>query len=84
MKQLTILILISILSSLAFAQEFQFKFTYKGESWTHPVHAENWTAALDKASNECLNHFAHSSGTKKIRIDQESADDLLYTCVNPR
>lgn len=71
-------------SLTAMADEFHFKFTYQGESWALTQNAEKWTVAFEKASQECLNHFARSSGNKKIKVDEATADALLYTCANPR
>lgn len=79
-----LILTISLISFFASAQEFNFKFSHKDQIWTHPVTAETWTAALDKASQDCLNHFTNSQGTQKITVDEATADILLNTCTNPR
>ena len=79
-----IILIFSVISNFAIAQEFNFKFTHKDQIWTHPVTADTWSAALDKASQDCLNHFTNSQGSQKITVDEATADILLNTCTNPR
>lgn len=77
-------ILVLAQSSSLMAQEFQFKFNFRGETWPHSISAENWSAAIEQASQDCLNHFSGSQGSEKIKVDEESAQTLLNTCINPR
>ncbi len=79
-----LLMAISLSAPIIQAQEFNFKFTYKGETWSHPVSADKWTLAFEKASQDCLNYFTKSGGTKKVSVDERTADALLNTCANPR
>jgi hypothetical protein len=70
--------------ALSWSQEFQFKFAYKGQAWSHSVNADNWQSAFEEASQKCFDHFTGSHSSQKVRLDEISADTLLDTCINPR
>lgn len=42
------------------AEQFQFRFSYSGQTWENTVTAKDWKAALNEASQNCLNHFTSS------------------------
>lgn len=83
-KNTLILTLALATSSLALAEDFNFKFNFKGEVWSRTVNAGNKTTAFEIASQECLNHFTGSDGKNKIQVDAATADALIDTCANPR
>ena len=66
------------------AREFQFRFTFNGQTWEHPVSADSWKDAYEVASQDCFNHFTGSQGTDRVKADEDTADALLNACTNPR
>lgn len=78
------LLMLILCSSLALAEDFNFKFTFRGEVWNHIVKDNNKNSAFEIASQDCLNHFTKSSGQQKIKVDSDTADALINTCANPR
>jgi hypothetical protein len=76
--------LITLGSNNAQAQDFNFRFSLNGEVWEHPVSAESWQQAYEKASDDCFSHFTGWSGLGRVKVDEESANALLNACTNPR
>lgn len=77
-------VVLSLSSSLAMAEDFSFKFSFKGEVWSHLVKANNKNSAFEIASQDCLNYFTKTTGQVRIKVDADTADALLNTCANPR
>jgi hypothetical protein len=82
--QIFMIVLLALTSSLAMAEDYSFKFSFRGEVWKHVVKSNNKNSALEIASQDCLNHFTKSSGQGKIKVSADTADALLDTCANPR
>lgn len=75
---------LALTSSLAMAEDYTFKFTFRGEVWSHLVNASNKNSAFEIASQDCLNYFTKTKGQGRIKVDTDTADALLDTCANPR
>lgn len=80
----TVLALFSLTPNPVEAREFNFRFSFQGQTWEHPVSAESWKEAYEQASEACFNHFTGSSGAGRVRVDEDTADALLNSCTNPR
>lgn len=83
-KRNKLILFMVLTSTVAMAEEFQFKFTMGNEVWNHHVSASSKNSALEVASQDCLNHFTYSTGNQKVRVTEDRADALLNTCTNPR
>ncbi len=79
-----LIVFLALTSSIAMAEDFNFKFTFRGEVWSHLVNASNKNAAFEVASQDCLNYFTKTTGQGRIKVDADTADALLNTCANPR
>ncbi len=74
----------TLLISKSYGAEFKFSFKYEDKKWDRAVSAETWTAALDRASQECLNYFTGAKNSEKIKVTPAVAENLLNSCTNPR
>ncbi|MEY4616601.1 MAG: hypothetical protein RJB66_1561 [Pseudomonadota bacterium] len=81
---ITSMSLITFASQTAMAQDYTFRFSLNGEVWEHPVSAESWKEAYDKASDACFSHYTGWSGLGRVKVDEDTANALLNTCTNPR
>lgn len=79
-----LIVFLALTSSVALAEDFNFKFTFRGEVWNHLVKASDKNAAFELASQDCLNYFTKTTGQGRIKVDADTADALVNTCANPR
>lgn len=72
------------LTGIADARVFNFQFKFRGQILRTAITSSSASEALDKASQQCINHFGHSQNSDKIKVDTKTADDLIDSCVNPK
>ncbi len=84
MKKMTLIVMLLACSS-AFAslkkeaQEFKFKFNFKGDIYQYSQKSESFERAYELAAKACYKHY--KAGQK---LSEDKGLDIIDVCANPR
>lgn len=79
MKKLLTIMFVLLVSQLAMAKEYKFKWTDRRDVLQYKVEASDWETAFKSASMFCFKFLMK----KEVRFSEERGLDIIDVCANP-